>query len=102
MTIEMAAYEFVDLCFGGSVEVLEFVHSLELDDVQAIGKNTIRFPLEEMLGLVSGNVRNGGEDIGAVGSRAFDAVSVVYATLACLVIDIKVLEVIIKVDAASA
>lgn len=102
MTIEMATYEFVDLCFGGSVEVLEFVHSLELDDVQAIGKNTIRFPLEEMLGLVSGNVRNGGEDIGAVGSRAFDAVSVVYATLACLVIDIKVLEVIVKVDAASA
>lgn len=45
---------------------------------------------------------DGGKDIGAVGSRAFDAISVVDTTLPRFVIDIEVLKIIVEVDGASA
>jgi len=68
MPIEVPADELVDFSFALSMKVLEFVHSLELDDIEAIWKNAIRLPLEKVLGFVCGDVRNGGEDVGAVGS----------------------------------
>jgi hypothetical protein len=55
-----------------------------------------------MFALVGGNVRYGGEDIGAVGSGTLDAVSVVYAALPGFVVDVEVLEVVVKVNGASA
>jgi len=55
-----------------------------------------------MFGLVSGDVRDGSEDICAVCGRTFDAISVVDTTLSGFVIDIKVLKVVVKVDRASA
>lgn len=55
-----------------------------------------------MLGFVSCDMRDGGEDIAAVSSSTLNAVSVVDATLACLVVDIKVPEVVVKVDGSSA
>ena len=51
-----------------------------------------------MLCLIGGNVGDGGEDIGAVGSRAFDAISVVDTTLPRFVVDIKVLKIVVEVD----
>lgn len=69
-----------------------------------------------MFGFESGNVRDGSEDIGAVGSRSFDAVSirqliskavgavslpVVDTPFASLVVDIKVLEVVVEIYTTS-
>ena len=55
-----------------------------------------------MLRFVCGDVRNSGENICAMSSRAFNAVSVVDTTLARFVIDVEVLKVVVEVDAASA
>lgn len=41
------------------------------------------------------------EDIGAMRSRAFNAVSVVDPALASFMVDVEVLEVVVEVDAAS-
>lgn len=53
-----------------------------------------------MLAFVGGDVTDSGEDIGAVGGAPLDAVAVVDATLASLVVDIKVGEVVVEVDAS--
>lgn len=47
-------------------------------------------------------MRDGSKDIGAVGSRAFNAISVVDTTLPRFVIDIEVLKIIVEIDRASA
>ena len=49
MTIEMTANKFIDLCFGGSMKILELVHSLKFDDVQTIWKDAIWLSLQKML-----------------------------------------------------
>ena len=63
VAVEMSANEFVDLLLAkkisgngidtalgrylrSRVQVLELVHRLEFLDIQAIGNDTIRFPLE--------------------------------------------------------
>lgn len=102
MAVEMTAYELVNLGLGSRMEILELVHSLELLDVQTIGENTIRLSLEKMFRFVGGDMRDGGEDVGTMGSGTFDAVSVIYTTFSGLVIDVKILEIIIKVDRSGA
>lgn len=77
------------------------MHCLELDDIEAIGKDTVWFPFEEVLTFIGSYVGDGGEDICAMGCAALDAISVVYTTLPCLVVHIKILEIVIKVDRAS-
>ncbi len=42
MTIEMSANKLVNLRLGGGMKVLEFMHGLELDNVQAVGDDAIR------------------------------------------------------------
>ena len=54
-----------------------------------------------MLRLVRGDVRYSCEDVRAMRGRAFDAVSVVDAALACFVVDVEVLKVVVEVNAAS-
>ena len=46
MSIEMSSHKLVDLRLGRCVQILELVHCLELDDIEAIGQNAIRFALE--------------------------------------------------------
>jgi hypothetical protein len=84
------------------VQVLELVHSRELDDVEAVREDAVGLALEQVLGLVGGDVADGGEDVGAVGCGALDAVAMVDAALAGLVVDVKVGEVVVKVDGAGA
>jgi hypothetical protein len=84
------------------MKILEFVHGLKLDNIQTIRKDAIWFPFEEIFSLVSGDVGDRGEYICAVGCTAFDTVSVVDTAFPCLVVDVKVLEVVIKVDGTSA
>ena len=55
-----------------------------------------------MFALVDCDVGNGHKNIGTVGGRALDAVVVVDAVLAHLMVDIEVLEVVVKVDRAGA
>lgn len=66
------------------------------------GQGRTRLALEQVLGLVRRDVRHGRKDVGAVGRRALDAVAVVDAALARLVVDVKVGQVVVKVDRARA
>jgi hypothetical protein len=59
-------------------------------------------PLQEMLSLVGCDMRDCGKDITTVSGSALDTVSVVNATLASLMVDIKVPEIIVKVNGSSA
>jgi hypothetical protein len=74
------------------------VHGLEFDDVQPIRQYTVWLALEEVFGLIGGNVRDSSKDIGAVGSRAFNTISVVDTTFPRFVIDIEVLKIVVEVD----
>ena len=47
-------------------------------------------------------MRDGGEDVSCMRCSPFDAISVVYAALASLGINIKVLEVVVEVNRPSA
>ena len=75
VAVKVSANKVVDLGLGGGVEVLELVHGLELDDIESVGEDAIWLTLEEMLGLISGNMRYSSEYIGAVGSGTLYAVA---------------------------
>ena len=115
----MSANEFVDLLLArktsgkgidtalgrylrSRVQVLELVHSLEFDNIETIGKDAVGFAFQQMLGLVGSDVGDRGEDICAVRGGALDAVPVVDAALASLMINVEVLEVVVEVDASGA
>lgn len=98
----MTANEFVDFRLALGMKVLEFVHRLELDDIETVREDAVRLSLEQMFALVGGDVGDGGEDVGAVGGGTLDAVAMIDAALACFVINVKVLEVVVEVDRASA
>lgn len=55
-----------------------------------------------MLCLISGDMRDGGKDIAAVSCSSLDAVSVVDASLSCLVVHVKVAKVIVEIDRSRA
>jgi hypothetical protein len=55
-----------------------------------------------MLSFIGRDMRDGSKDIAAVCSSTLDAVSVVDATFASFMVDIKIPEVVIKVDGSSA
>lgn len=102
MTVEIAADKVVDLGLGRCVQVLEFVHGLEFFDIETIGNDTVRLSLQQMLRFVGGDVRDSGEYVGRVSGRSLNAVSVVDSSLAGLMIDVKVLEVVVEIDRARA
>lgn len=66
MSIEVSTDELVDLCLCGSVEILEFMHCLEFDDVQTIGKYTVRLAFEQVFRLISSDMGYGCEHISAM------------------------------------
>lgn len=89
--------------------------------MDSVPSRLTRLPLEQVLALKGGDVRHGGEDIGTVSCRALDAVPaipfslaapsshtprahppVVDSALSSLVVDVKVLQIVVKVDAARA
>ena len=57
-----------------------------------------RLALEQVLRFVSSDVRNSSENVCAVGSRSFDAVSVVDTTFSSFLVDIKVCEIVVEID----
>jgi len=102
MAIKVAAHELVDLLLVSGMDILEFMHGLELDDIEAIWKHAVWLALEEMLTLIGSDVGDSGENVGAVSSGSLDAISVVDTAFSGLVIHVKVLEIIVKVDRSGA
>ena len=56
MSVEVTSNKLVDLSLGCLMQVLELVHSLELDDVETVRQDAIRFALQQMFRLVGGDV----------------------------------------------
>ena len=52
----MSSNKVVNIRFSGRVQVLEFMHSLELHDVETIGKDAVWLALEQMFALVRSDV----------------------------------------------
>jgi len=102
MTVEVAADEVVYLLLGLLVKVLEFMGSCEFGDVHAVGENTIRWPSQQVLALIRGDVRNRREDVGRVGSCAFHAISVVDAATTGLLVNVEALQIVVKINRSSA
>lgn len=84
------------------MKILKFVHGLEFDDVQTIWKNAIGLALEEMFGLKSSDMRNGGENVSTMGSASLYTIAMIDAPLACLVIDVKILKIVVEIHASCA
>ena len=100
MAVEVPADKVVDLRFRCRVQILELVHRLEFDHVQAVWKNAVWLALQQVLALVCGDMRHGREDIGAVRGGTLNAVPVVDTALSRFVVDIEVLEIVVEVDRA--
>lgn len=98
----MSSYKVIDLDLGLLMQVLELVSSREFLHVQTVGQNTIWLSLEKMLALVCGDVGDCCEDIGRVRRGSLNAVAVVNTTLSSLSVHIKVLEVVVEINRASA
>lgn len=96
--IEMTADKVVDALLVGLVQVLELVGSAELLDVQAVGKDTVRLALEQVLALVSSDMGYGGEDICCVCRTALYAVAVVDTSLASFCVAVEVLQVVVEIN----
>ena len=55
-----------------------------------------------MFTFVCRNVGDGCEDVGAVSGGTLNAIAVIYAAFTGLMVDVKVLEVVVKVDGSGA
>jgi len=91
MTIEVTSYKVVDDVLLDSMQILEFVHCLEFDDIEPIRQNPVGFSLQQMLAFVGGDVTDCGKDIGGMCSSAFYAISVVDSSFASFMIDVEIL-----------
>lgn len=100
MSVKVTSNKIVDFLLGRGMEVLKFVHCLELDNIQTVGKDTVRLALQQVLRFVCGDVRDSCEDICAMSSGAFHAVAMVDAAFSSFVIHVKVLQVIVEINTA--
>lgn len=96
----MSADKLVDFCLGSRMEVLKFVHRLELDDIETVGEDAIRFAFEKMFTFISSDVRNGREDISAVRRGTLNTVSMVDTALSGFVVDVEILEIVVEINGA--
>ena len=102
MSIEMSPHKLVNLRLGCRMQVLELVHGLELDDIQPIRQYPVGFPLQQMLTLISSDMRYSREHVCTMCCRSFNTVSMVDAAFTGFVVDVEVLEVVVKVNGAGA
>lgn len=98
----MTSDKIVDLFLGLLVQILELVHGGEFGDVETVGQHSVRLALEKMLRFVGSDVGDGSEDIARVCRCTLNTVTVVDATLTSFRINVKILQVIIKINRSSA
>lgn len=98
MAVEVSSDELVNLRLGRRVQVLELVHRLELDNVETVREDAVRFALEEMFALVRSDVRDRSEHVRAVRGGALNAVPVVNPALPGFVVHVEVLKIVVEVD----
>src|SRR5262249_48529783 len=98
ISVEVTPHKFMNFLLVRGMKVLELMHGRELLDIQAIGQDTVRFSLQQMLTFVGGDMGDCGENIGGMCCSAFDAIPVIYASLPSFRVNVEPLEVVIKVD----
>ncbi len=74
MTVKMASDELVDLLLALGVQVLELVEVA--GDVEPVGGDDVRLPLDQVLGLDPGDLGDRGEGVGQVRGRPLYAIPV--------------------------
>lgn len=67
------------------------MHGLEFYHVKAVREDAVRLPLEKVLGLVCGDMRDGRENVRTMRRGSFNTVAMVDATLPSFVVDIEIL-----------
>lgn len=102
MTVKVASDEVVDFLLGVLVQILKLMHGRELGNVEAIGQDSVRLALQQVLALERGNVGDGREDVTRMSRRALDAVPVVDAALPSFRVNIEPLKVVVEVNRAGA
>jgi hypothetical protein len=102
VAVEVTANEVVDLLLVDGVQILELVQSAELLHAEAVRRDHVGLSLEQVLGLVARDLRDGGENVGAVSGGAFHAVAMVDATIARLLVQVEVRQVVVEVTVAGA
>jgi hypothetical protein len=102
MAVEITSDKLVNLALAGRMRIMELVHGLELDDIQAIWQDAIWFSLQQMLRLVCNDVGDSGKNVCIMCRGTLNAVVVVNTVFSSLVVDVKVLEVVVEIDASGA
>ena len=97
----MPTDKLVDLLPCGCVQIRVLAHPLKIVGVQAIWHDTVRLALQEILRLQGSDVRYSGEDVRTVCRCTLDAISMVYAAFSGFMVDVKILDIVIKVNIAS-
>jgi hypothetical protein len=102
VSVKVASNEIVNLFFRLGVKVLELVHSGKLDNIQTVWQHTIWLSLEQMLRFERSDMRDSCEHICRMRSSSLDTISVIDSTLSSFGINIKVLQVVVEINAAGA
>jgi hypothetical protein len=79
------------------MQILELMHGLEIDDIQAVWQDTIQFSLQQMLRLVCNDVGDSGKNLHNVLRNAQCSSGGKY-----LMVDVKVLEVVVEINTSGA
>ena len=98
MPIEVALGEGVNPLLVLGVQILKLVEDGETVQLQAVWQNHVRPALEQVFGLVGGDLRDGGEHVCRVGGGAFQGIAVVDATTAGFGVRLQPGELVVKVD----
>ena len=100
VTKKVPTDKLVDLRPCGCVRIWVLAHSLKFVNVKAIWHDTVRLALQKILRLQGRDVRYSSKDVRTVCGCTLDAVSMVYAALSGFVVNVEVLDIVIKVNIA--
>ncbi|RNA24617.1 hypothetical protein BpHYR1_002665 [Brachionus plicatilis] len=87
---------------GQSVQILKFVQGTKFFDTETIWRDDVRLALQQMVGFIAGYLGDSGEHVSTVGRGPFDAVAMVDAAVACLFVQIEIVQVVVEIAVAGA
>lgn len=102
VAVEVAAHKLVDLLLGHGVQILELVNGRKLLHIQPVRRDDVGLPLQQVLGLVAGDLGHGGEHVRQMRGRPFDAIAMVDLPLARLIVHRKLVQIVVEVRVARA